>query len=152
MTTLAALRSLIALGESETVEFKRSTAELRRAGETLCAFLNGDGGRVLIGVGPKNQFVGQQVADITLRDIAATLGKIEPAPRIELDRVTLGTRLEVIVLFAPSSRAFVPFVYDNKPYKRVGSITTAMSQDEYMRFADGKRKRDPRGSLKRDPP
>ncbi len=25
---------------SETLEFKRSTAELRRAGETLCAFLN----------------------------------------------------------------------------------------------------------------
>lgn len=32
MTTLAALQSLIAQGESETLEFKRSTAELRRVG------------------------------------------------------------------------------------------------------------------------
>jgi ATP-dependent DNA helicase RecG len=134
MTALAALQSLIALGESETLEFKRSTAELRRAGETLCAFLNGDGGQVLVGVGPKGQLVGQQVADITLRDIAATLGKIEPAARIELDRVALGNGLDVIVFSAPSSRAFVPFVYDDKPYKRVGSTTTTMSQDEYMRL------------------
>jgi ATP-dependent DNA helicase RecG len=134
MTTLAALQSLVALGESQTLEFKRSTAELRRAGETLCAFLNGDGGQVLVGVGPKGQLVGQQVADITLRDIAATLGRIEPAARIDLDRVALGNGLDVIVFSAPSSRAFVPFVYDDKPYKRVGSTTTTMSQDEYMRL------------------
>jgi hypothetical protein len=37
LTTLAALQSLVAHGEYETLEFKRSTAELRRAGETLCA-------------------------------------------------------------------------------------------------------------------
>ncbi|HEX9639965.1 MAG TPA: ATP-binding protein, partial [Candidatus Krumholzibacteria bacterium] len=52
MTTLATLQSLIVQGESETLELKRSTAELKRAGETLCAFLNGEGGKVLIGVGP----------------------------------------------------------------------------------------------------
>lgn len=28
----------------------------------------------------------------------------------------------------------MPFVYDDKPYKRVGSTTTTMSQDEYMRL------------------
>lgn len=134
MTNLATLQSLVALGESETLEFKRSTAELRRAGETLCAFLNGDGGQVLVGVGPTGQLVGQQVADSTLRDIAATLGRIEPAARIEVDRVALGNGLDVIVLSAPSSRAFVPFVYDDKAYKRVGSTTTTMSQDEYKRL------------------
>ncbi len=134
MTTLAALPSLIALGESETLEPKRSMAELRRAGETLCAFLNGAGRQVLVGVGSKGQLVGEQVADITLRDIAATLVKNEPAARNELDRVALGNGLEVIVSSAPSTRAFVPFVYDDKPYKRVGSTTTTISQDEYMRL------------------
>jgi ATP-dependent DNA helicase RecG len=52
VTTFAALQSLIAQGESETLELKRSTAELKRAGETLCAFLNGEGGKVLIGASP----------------------------------------------------------------------------------------------------
>ena len=45
MTPIATLQTLIAQGESET-------AELRRVSETLCAFLNGDGGKVLIGVAP----------------------------------------------------------------------------------------------------
>lgn len=31
----------IEAGESETLEFKKSTGQLSRAGETLCAFLNG---------------------------------------------------------------------------------------------------------------
>lgn len=41
---LAALQQLIAHGESETLELKRSTAELRCAAETLCALLGGESG------------------------------------------------------------------------------------------------------------
>lgn len=134
MTTLAALQSLIALGESEALEFKRSTAELRRAGETLCAFLNGEGGHVLIRVAPDGKVVGQQVADITLRDIAAMLGRFEPPARLEMERVELGEGRTVIVLEAPSAREYAPFIFEGKPYLRIGSTTTTMSQDEYSRL------------------
>jgi ATP-dependent DNA helicase RecG len=134
VTTLATLQSLIAQGESETVELKRSTAELRRTGETLCAFLNGEGGHVLIGVAPDGKVVGQQVADTTLRDIAAMLGRFEPPARIEMERVELGEGRTVIVLEAPSAREYAPFIFEGKPYRRVGSTTTAMSQDEYSRI------------------
>jgi ATP-dependent DNA helicase RecG len=90
VTTLAALQTLVAQGESETLELKRSTAELRRAGETLCAFLNGEGGKVLIGVGPDGRLVGQDVADITLLDIATMLGRFEPPARVEMIRTDAG--------------------------------------------------------------
>lgn len=73
------MTSLATLHLTETVEIKRSAAELKRAGGTLCAFMNGEGGQVLIGVPPDGRLVGQEVADITLRDIAATLGRFEPA-------------------------------------------------------------------------
>lgn len=43
------LRHLIARGESENLEFKRSTAPIKRAFETLCAFLNGKSGLSLSG-------------------------------------------------------------------------------------------------------
>lgn len=68
--TPSALHSLITQGEPKTLEFKRSTAELRRADKTLCAFLNGKGGQVLISVGPDGKIVEQLVPDITLRDVA----------------------------------------------------------------------------------
>jgi hypothetical protein len=47
VTSLAALQTLTQ-GESETLELQRSTAELKRAGETLCTFLTDEGGKVLI--------------------------------------------------------------------------------------------------------
>lgn len=134
MTALHALQPLIAQGESETLEFKRSTAELRRAGETLCAFLNGDGGQVLIGVGPDGKIVGQQVADSTLRDIAAMLGRFEPPAGVQMSRVDVGAGRQVMVLDAPPARRHAPFVFEARPYKRVGSTTTVMPQAEYARL------------------
>lgn len=134
MTTPSTLHSLIAQGESETLEFKRSTAELRRVGETLCAFLNGEGGKVLIGVGPDGRLVGQDVADITLRDIATMLARFEPPARVEMSRVDVGNGRQVIVLDAAPFRRFAPFVFESKPYKRVGSTTTVMLQEEYARL------------------
>ena len=41
------LTTLLKQGERKTLEFKRSTGELREALQTVCAFLNGSGGIVL---------------------------------------------------------------------------------------------------------
>jgi ATP-dependent DNA helicase RecG len=131
---LGSLEQLVAKGESETLEFKKSTAELRRAGETLCAFLNGEGGQVLIGVAPDGKPVGQQVSDATLRDTAAMLGRFEPPARIEMHRVEVGGGRTVIVLDAPSAREHAPFIFEGKAYRRVGSATTVMAQEEYGRL------------------
>lgn len=65
----AEIQELAAAGESETVELKKSTAQLPRAGESLCAFLNSGGGRVLIGVRSDGEPVGQLVSEKTLGDI-----------------------------------------------------------------------------------
>lgn len=124
------LRRWGAAGESETQEWKRSTAELRRAGATHCAFLSG--GRVLIGVPPRGQMSGQDVADSTLRDIAAILGRFEPPARIEMSRVPLANGREMIALEAPAVRDSAPFVLEGRAYQRVGSTNTAMPQAEHV--------------------
>lgn len=133
-STLSEVGSLVAAGESETLEFKRSTAELRRAGEVLCAFLNGEGGQVVIGVAPDGKIIGQQVSDGTLREVAAMLGRFDPPARIEMDRVDVGDGRSVIVLHAPSARAHAPFTFEGKAYRRVGSTTTVMPQEQYGRL------------------
>jgi ATP-dependent DNA helicase RecG len=53
------LKLLVAKGESERLEFKKSTGELKAALGTFCGFLNGNGGRVLFGVTPGGKIVGQ---------------------------------------------------------------------------------------------
>ena len=51
-TALDQLLSLIAAGESLTLELKKSTAEKDRACRSLCALANGQGGYVVFGVTP----------------------------------------------------------------------------------------------------
>ena len=43
------LKYLASSGESETLEFKKSTAKLKTAVQTLCGFLNDGGGNILLG-------------------------------------------------------------------------------------------------------
>ena len=64
---LEQLRKLVAKGESETLEFKRSTNSraLAEAGKTICGFLNRDGGILLFGVTDQGELVGQEVTDKT---------------------------------------------------------------------------------------
>ena len=55
---LPELQQLVAAGESERLEFKKTTGELHAGMETLCALLNGSGGNVLFGVTNSGRIVG----------------------------------------------------------------------------------------------
>jgi ATP-dependent DNA helicase RecG len=62
------------------------------------------------------------------------LGRFEPPARVEMSRMDVENGRQVIVLEAVPSQQFAPFVFESKPYKRVGSTTTVMSQEEYARL------------------
>jgi len=83
------LRAIAARGESKTVEFKNSTAQLPRAGETLCGMLNGEGGIILIGVSPTGELRGQDVSDSTQQDVARMLERFQPSAPVEMQIAVL---------------------------------------------------------------
>jgi ATP-dependent DNA helicase RecG len=129
---LKQLEQAVQAGESETVEFKKSTAQLPRAGETLCAFLNGNGGIVLIGVGPNGELLGQDVADSTQQEIARMLDRFEPPAPVETRILPIpGSAKSLIVFQAPRTADARPFTYDDRPYQRVGTTTSRMPQERY---------------------
>ena len=130
---LADLERLIAHGESEALELKRTTAELRKAMETLCGFLNQGGGTVLIGVAPDGRVVGQQVTESTLHDVTAAVRNIEPAPQVDVARVSVGHGKDVIVLRADAGTQG-PYTYDGRPFTRVGNTTRRLRREEYERL------------------
>ena len=127
------LKKLTSQGESETVEFKKSTSLLTACGEALCGFLNHRGGTVLIGVNQKQELIGQDVNDRTQQELANLIRKIEPAAPVEIHRVKLSKpRLEIIALRASESRQNRPFLFDGKPYQRIGTTTSIMPQSRYQ--------------------
>lgn len=127
------LAQLVAAGESETIEFKKSTGQLQRAGETLCAFLNGKGGLVLFGVTDSGKIVGQTVTDSTLQGVAEIIRHLEPSVHISVQQLAVaGVERKVIVLEAVPVPSKQPYVFEGRPYRRIETATSLMPQDQYQ--------------------
>lgn len=130
-TTAKRLAALVSEGEGPTLEFKRSTGELKEAMQTLCAFLNSAGGTVLFGVRPDGRIDGQQVSDQTLRDVAQAGQRFEPPADLTLQRIPIGPGREVLAVTVETRPDTGPFVYDGRAYERVTSTTRRMAQTKY---------------------
>jgi ATP-dependent DNA helicase RecG len=117
-------------GELKTVEFKTSTANLASACQTLCGFLNTEGGVVLIGVKDDGRLVGQQVTNNTRQEIARELKKFEPAAPINVSYVPL-TEDQLIITMEVPAGTHCPYIYDGRPYQRLESSTSIMPQHLY---------------------
>jgi ATP-dependent DNA helicase RecG len=130
VATLEQVQRWVALGESESQEFKLTTGQRSDAAKTLCAMLNKSGGRVLFGVNPAGKLAGQQVIDKTVEDVTAEIQQIEPPVFPSVERVLLENGLEVI-LVTTSQGSRRPYTYRGKSYKRVGNSTLEMTREEY---------------------
>ena len=62
-------------GESETLEFKKSTAQLEKALKSICAFSNHKGGIIYFGIDRDGKVVGQEISDETLKKYHKKLGR-----------------------------------------------------------------------------
>ena len=125
------LSTLLTHGEGESIEFKRSTGEMKEAMQTLCAFLNGIGGTVIFGIRPDGTAEGQDVTDKTLREIAQATERFEPAVHLSIRRAKAEARREVVAVSVEGGLDKRPFTYDGRPYERVGSTTRRMAQSRY---------------------
>ncbi len=127
------ITELVAVGESEILEFKQSTGRRRQATQTVCAMLNQRGGLLLFGVNPVGDVVGQQVSERTIEAVSAEIQEINPPAFPAVERVQLAGDREVIVVRV-SKGPTRPYVYRGTAYRRVGNTTLAMSADEYNRM------------------
>lgn len=87
----------------------------------------------MFGVSRKGKLTGQLVADTTKRDLFEAFQKFEPAADVEVDWVPIDETHQAIVCRVERGNGR-PYVYDGKPYKRVQSSTTVMSQEEYEKM------------------
>ena len=126
------LLELVKRGESEEVEFKKSTAQLDRALKSVCSFLNHKGGRVYFGIS-KGKIVGQEVSDQTLKSISPKIRqriKPEISPGIKVLEIEEKSFIEVII----SEGRNKPYFLDGVCYKRVGTENIIISPEELERI------------------
>ncbi len=119
--------------ESQIVELKPSTSQLRRGMESLCAFANTDLGTVYFGINNNGDPIGFQISDRTFKDIQnECFTQFDPKiyPNIYQDEVD-GKDIMIVELKNTPER---PYFYRGKAYKRVGTSNTIMSQAEIQRM------------------
>ncbi len=129
---LQELTDLVRSGESERLEFKRTTDQRTEAMRTVCAMLNGLGGFVLFGVNDRGQLVGQTVSTHTLEEIANEVRRIEPPAFPDVETVVLANGNTVVALRVPGGGG--PYTYEGRPYLRNGPTTISMPQQRYGRL------------------
>lgn len=128
------IKELIARNESRVLELKKTTGELIKGMQTLCAFLNSDGGWVLFGITPKLEIIGQNVTDNTQREIAHEMTKIEPAVSLPIEIIDIPERpgFRVIGIHCDAAQfGDAPYTYDGKAYYKVESTTVPMPRSMF---------------------
>ena len=117
-------------GESEGVEFKRSTSLLKEAVQTLCAFANHQGGVLYFGVADDGTVVGQSVTDDTLKNVANTI-KLNTEPKLYPQIEKLEFDKKACIRVCVEQSPLKPHVAYGRPYLRVGSTTQQLGQEQY---------------------
>ena len=115
--------------ESETIEFKKSTAEVKAAVVSMVAMLNKHGrGEVYFGIDDNGKILGQIIGRTTIKDVTqAVVDNTEPKvyPKVEMRQV--GGK-DCIVVEAHGSNS--PYFAYGRAYLRVGESDKAMSPQE----------------------
>ncbi len=130
---LTDIAARLAQGEGETLEFKRSVAELDQVVETVAALANTRGGLVLIGIGPGGEVVGVELGLVTGERIANRItGNTDPViyPSVEVAEVA-GRKVFAIIVPESDNKPHLAF---GRAFKRVGATTVQMRRDEYERL------------------
>jgi ATP-dependent DNA helicase RecG len=124
------LQRLIRQGESETLEFKESFG--KDVIETICAFGNSTGGRILVGVDDRGKVKGTTVGKDSLRDwsnqVAQGTGMHPSFQALRLNKNP------IVVMTVHESR-IKPVMFHGKAFKRSGSATRQMNLEELTRVA-----------------
>lgn len=115
--------------ETEVVEFKKSTGELKDAMDDICAILNKHGsGTLFFGVKPNGDVCGQTVSASSLDDVAKYVKTaIKPMIYPQIEKIELDGFEVIKVTFSGNER---PYSSYGRYYKRVHDRAEELTPDE----------------------
>jgi len=115
--------------ESQTLEFKKTLAEMREIVETVCAFANTKGGRILIGVDDSGRVLGVELGKRSIEEIALEIAR-NTDPRIFPEVTVQEVEGKKVVVISVSERVDKPVFAFGAAYKRVGKVNLKMDREE----------------------
>ena len=115
--------------ESETLEFKKSTSELKEAIISVVSILNKYGkGEIYFGIKNNGEIIGQRVGERTIRDISKSISDhIEPKIFPKISEIILENKKCIHIEFSGKDK---PYYAYGRVYIRVGDEDKKLSSKE----------------------
>jgi len=123
------LKKLIEKGESDQVEFKTGNAPIEMIAKNVCAFLNLQGGRVLLGISDHGNVLGVTDAEAMLKSIKHQMPPlISPPAMWTVEHVRIDDH-DIVVIDVPTG-IDKPYVTEGAIYSRRGERTVPATRNE----------------------
>lgn len=119
--------------ENDNIELKSSLSLINEIIETVSAFANTKGGKILVGVDNAGRIIGVQIGKGTLESLANRISQnTDPKihPKITTEKID---DREIIVIEVKESLDKLVLAF-GRPFKRVGKSSMKMGKDEYERL------------------
>jgi len=132
------IKDLIKQGESEQLEFKASVRKDEIA-KVLCSFLNGKGGRVVVGLSDSGKPVGVSNAEKSVEQLKMfLLTAIVPEAPITIDVEHLEERKLILLKVYGGSKQ--PYLFDGSIYYRLADKTVKATSQQISELIHGRQK------------
>lgn len=127
--------------ETETLEFKKSTSELKEAVISIVSMLNKHTrGELYFGIKNDGKVQGQDVSEKTLRDISQSIqNHIEPQIYPKINMVCIEDKTCIHIIFEGDN---IPYYAYGRAYIRIADEDTVMSPSELEKYIFTKKSND----------
>ena len=122
-------KTMLSMEESETMEFKSSLSEIKQVLETLSAFSNGKGGRVLVGIDDEARIKGVDIGRNTIENLANEIKRNSDPPLFPSITVEAHEKRNIISIEVKESPIKPVFAFD-RAFKRVGKTNQRLTSNE----------------------
>lgn len=130
------IKDLIKQGESEQLEFMEVVRKDTIA-KTLCSFLNGSGGRVVVGVTHEGKVIGLENAHVIEQELKAFLvAAIVPDAPINYSVENIGQKQMLVLKVWGGSKQ--PYIFDGSIFYRRGAGTQKATSKEISELIHGR--------------
>lgn len=129
------IQSLIEHGESKTIEYKKSIAELEKLGKALCGMLNVKGGHGFIGITDAKKIIGTEVTDSTKKKLTDFCNYFDPWLALDIDYVLVPDADKYVIVFTCKfSKENGPYTFKGKAYLKTESGIELMPSEKYKQL------------------
>ncbi len=91
------LRKLVSQGEGDHLEFKAKANHPEKIARSLCAFANGSGGRLLLGVLDNGEITGVRYPDEEAQSVTRLLRSCRPSIKFKVSFISLSEKRSVVL-------------------------------------------------------